>query len=378
MANNRIKTVTLNNNTPAYDETKDVHVDDKEELSSSSLSIPTDPALRQELQRQIETTARARGINPNTGAQTPFEVLGYNPDIERKRRDAERALNDRKRKENAWYHALAMIGDSITAALGGDVYLRNPNNIGMKANADNARLITEQKAEDEDNTAKLRANGIAYANDVNNLIKNYLTKTTIKSTKGGDRHETTHHPGVSKTRQVAFPLGDSGESGGNGNKSGKGTWKNNSTYEIGLLHDGKLKYRSITGQQAKNIVNHAETLYEKALQFGDEATKKAILELLGSNIVREDDAHPGKYEWDDEALLRSGYIFEADKIYRKGILKGVDKSIRDYYREITGDNTNYDQLPEWDLVTPSLNASNRTNKTSSKGWGVVLQEEPEW
>ena len=378
MANNRIKTVTLNNNTPAYDETKDVHVDDKEELSSSSYSIPTDPALHQELQRQIEATARARGINPNTGAQTPFEVLGYNPDIERERRDAERALNDRKRKENAWYHALAMIGDSITAALGGDVYLRNPNNIGMKANADNARLIAEQKAEDEANTAKLRANGIAYANDVNNLVKKYLTKTTIKSTKGGDRHETTHHPGVSKTRQVAIPLGDSGESGGNSNKSGQGTWKNNSTYEIGLLHDGKLKYRSITGQQAKNIVNHAETLYEKALQYGDEATKKAILELLGSNIVREDDAHPGKYEWDDEALLRSGYIFEADKIFRKGILKGVDKSIRDYYREITGDNTNYDQMPDWDLVTPTLNASNRTNKTSSEGWGVVLQEEPEW
>ena len=378
MANNRIKTVTLNNNTPAYDETKDVHVDDKEELSSSSYSMPTDPALQQELQRQIEATARARGINPNTGAQTPFEVLGYNPDIERKRRDAERALNDRKRKENAWYHALAMLGDSITAALGGDVHLRNPNNIGMKANADNARLITEQKAEDEASTAKLRANGIAYANDVNNLIKNYLTKTTIKSTKGGDRHETTHHPGVSQTRQVAFPLGDSSESGGNSNKSGKGTWKNNSTYEIGLLHDGKLTYRSITGQQAKNIVNHAETLYEKALQFGDEATKKAILELLGSNIVREDDAHPGKYEWDDEALLRSGYIFEADKIFRKGILKGVDKSIRDYYREITGDNTNYDQMPDWDLVTPTLNASNRTNKTSSEGWGVVLQEEPEW
>lgn len=375
MANNRIKIVTLNNNTPAYDETMDVHVDDKEELNSSSYSMPTDPALRQELQRQIEATARARGINPNTGAQTPFEVLGYNPDIERKRRDAERALNDRKRKENAWYHALAMIGDSITAALGGDVHLRNPNNIGMKANADNARLITEQKAEDEANTAKLRANGIAYANDVNNLIKNYLTKTTIKSTKGGDRHETKHHPGVSQTRQVAFQLGDND---GNSNKSGKDTWKNNSTYEIGLLHNGKLKYRSITGQQAKNIVNHAETLYEKALQFGDEATKKAILELLGSKIVREDDAHPGKYEWNHEALLSSGYIFEADKIFRKGILKGIDKSIRDYYREITGDNTNYDQIPDWDLVTPALNASNKTNKTSSKGWGVVLQEEPEW
>ena len=365
MANTRIQQVTNTERTPAYDVTKEIEVTPKEESKSTSLSMPTDPALLQELQRQIQAAQRAYGVNPQTGAITPFEALGYNPEEERKRREAERALNDRKRKENAWYNAFAVLGDSLTAALGGNVWQRQPNNIGAKANADNARLIAEQKAEDEGNAAKLRAAGTAYANTVNQLIQNYLTKTTNTTTIGGSRKETAHHPEVSKTRQVAFPLGDADGSGsGTGGKGGKGSWKDNADYEIGLLHEGKLKYNKIKGSQAKNIVAHAESLYEKALQSGDDATKNAILGLLGSNIVREDDAHPGKYIWDDEALLRSGYIFEADKGFSKGILKGMDKSIRDYYREITGDNTDYGQLPDWDMVTPAMQAINERRNTT--------------
>ena len=365
MANTRIQQVTNTERTPAYDVTKEIEVTPKEESKSTSLSMPTDPALLQEIQRQREMLARANGINPQTGAVTPFEALGYNPEDERKRREAERALNDRKRKENAWYNAFAVLGDSLTAALGGNVWQRQPNNIGAQANADNARLIAEQKAEDQYVQAKTQKALDDYVAGYNKLLQNYLTKTTKTTTIGGSRKETAHHPEVSKTRQVAFPLGDADGSGsGTGGKGGKGSWKDNADYEIGLLHEGKLKYNKIKGSQAKNIVAHAESLYEKALQSGDDATKNAILGLLGSNIVREDDAHPGKYIWDDEALLRSGYIFEADKGFSKGILKGMDKSIRDYYREITGDNTDYGQLPDWDMVTPAMQAINERRNTT--------------
>ena len=350
--------------------TTTVTVEPSEESKSTSLSMPTDPALQQELQRQIQAAQRAYGVNPQTGAVTPFEALGYNPEDERKRREAERALNDRKRKENAWYNAFAVLGDSLTAALGGNVWQRQPNNIGAKANADNARLIAEQKAEDEGNAAKLRAAGTAYANTVNQLLQNYLTKTSTTTKTGGNRTEVTNNPGKSGYRDSTHVVGD-GSGSGSGGKGGKGSWKDNSDYEIGLLHNGKLIYNKIKGSQAKNIVNHAETLYEKALKYGDEGTKRAILELLGSNIVQEDPSNPGKYDWDDEALLRSGYIFEADKGLSKGILTGVDKSIRDYYREITGDNKNYDQLPEWDMVTPAMQAIKSGQQNKPKLWKGV-------
>lgn len=367
MANTRIQQVTNTERTPAHDETTEIEVTPKVESKSTSLSMPTDPALLQEIQRQREAAARASGVNPQTGAITPFEALGYNPEDERKRREAERALNDRKRKENAWYNAFAVLGDSLTAALGGNVWQRQPNNIGAKANADNARLIAEQKAEDEGNAAKLRAAGTAYANTVNQLLQNYLTKTTNTTTTGGSRKETTHHTEVSKTRQVAFPLGD-----GNGSSSSRSRratssssgWIDDDKYQVGLKSkDGVVKYSEITGKEAKHLIEIARKVYGDALNSDNAALSEYILRYLGPSVVWQD--AQGNYKWNDANLLESGVLFDT-----KGINSRIDAPIRQYYSEITGDTTNYGLVE--DLVPPAMQAirnaqqNTRTNN-GSKG-----------
>ena len=342
--------VNLTTTTPEYQTKKTVQVEPEETQRSVSYQVPT-PEMQEYIQKNIiEPTQKVYGINPATGDVTPFQALGYNPEDERKRREAEMALNDRKRKENAWYNAFAVVGDSLTA--GGNVWQRQPNRIGAQAIADNQRLIAEQKAEDMNNAAIMRNAGVKYADAVNRLIQDYLTKTTTTNKTGGSRTEIIDHPQVVSTRQEWHKDGDGDTSS---KTTGKGSWKNNATYQIGLVSNGQVTYRDITGQQAKNIVKHAEALYEKALNSGDEAMKKAILNLLGSKIVYEEEAGSGKYEWDDEALLRSGYIFDADKGFRNGLLQGADKTIRDYYREITGDQTDYSELADYDFKKNILN-----------------------
>ena len=58
MANTRIQQVTNTERTPEYDVTTEVEVTPEEESKSTSLSMPTDPALLQELQRQIQAAQR--------------------------------------------------------------------------------------------------------------------------------------------------------------------------------------------------------------------------------------------------------------------------------------------------------------------------------
>ncbi len=298
-----------------YQTTKTVTVEPSEESKSTSLSMPTDPALLQEIQRQREAAARAYGVNPQTGAVTPFEVLGYNPEDERKRREAERALNDRKRKENAWYNAFAVLGDSLTAALGGNVWQRQPNNIGAKANADNARLIAEQKAEDEGNAAKLRAAGTAYANTVNHLIQNYLTKTSTTTKTGGNRTEVTDNPGKSGYRDSTHVVGN-----GNGSGSGgKGKYIN-----IDVTQNGK-KIRNrydVSQKQYDALIGILKERYNNILSKNDDKSQQLVDYLTGAHVIKGTDAQ-GQYIYDDNQLLQNGSFWMLDDATRDRIEREV-------------------------------------------------------
>ena len=316
--------------------TKTVTVEPSEESMSTSLSMPTDPALQQELQRQIQAAQRAYGVNPQTGAVTPFEALGYNPEDERKRREAERALNDRKRKENAWYNAFAVLGDSLTAALGGNVWQRQPNNIGAQANADNARLIAEQKAEDEGNAAKLRAAGTAYANTVNQLIQNYLTKTSTTTKTGGNRTEVTDNPGKSGYRDSTHVVGDnngsgSGSGGGGGNKimnintgsREKGNFKrggyslSNAQYDAvkGIL---EAYYQSILNEKDTDGIptKRAEDLRQKLLQAG--VLKKSV---AGSDNIEQND-------FENDMVMLNGQYWSIDDATAKRIEEATGGKVK--------------------------------------------------
>lgn len=303
--------------------TTTVTVEPSEESKSTSLSMPTDPALQQELQRQIQAAQRAYGVNPQTGAITPFEALGYNPEEERKRREAERALNDRKRKENAWYNAFAVLGDSLTAALGGNVWQRQPNNIGAKANADNARLIAEQKAEDEGNAAKLRAAGTAYANTVNQLIQNYLTKTSTTTKTGGNRTEVINNPGKSGYRDSTHIVGDGNGSGSSSGKGGK--YINiNTTGKDGKITKNRYEVSQKQYDALKGILMEH---YNNILSKNDEHSQNLLDFLSGAHVIKGVDAN-GQYIYDEDQLLQNGYFWMLDDATRDRIERETDGKVK--------------------------------------------------
>lgn len=295
------------NHQDPYTEQKIVTVTPEETQRSVSYQAPT-PEMQEYIQKNIiEPTQKAYGINPATGDVTPFQALGYNPEDERKRREAEMALNDRKRKENAWYNAFAVVGDALTAGLGGNVWQRQPNRIGAQANADNQRLIAEQKAEDMNNAAMLRNAGVKYADAVNRLVQNYLTKTTTTNKTGGDRTETTVHGAQNGYRYNSHVLrnGDSNTSG-----RGKGTHK---IVKLAIQdQNGKvIGYNDLTvpKEQADAYARKLAAVLQKRFEEG--RLQGSMENLIASGIYDPDAKDPLK-RWDHDKLLQYGYSFDID------------------------------------------------------------------
>lgn len=304
---------TLTTTTPAYQTKKTVQTEPEETQRSVSYQAP-DASTQEYIRKNIiEPTARAYGVNPDTGEVTPFQALGYNPEDERKRREAEMALNDRKRKENAWYNAFAVFGDSLTAALGGNVWQRQPNRIGAQAIADNQRLMAEQKAEDMNNAAIMRNAGVKYADAVNRLIQNYLTKTTTTSKTGGSRTETTDHPQVVRTREV-LDISKSGNDRGSGAKRAK--YININTTGA----DGKITKNSydVTEEQYKALKGILKEHYNKILSAADDNAAKLNQLLTDSHVIKGVDSN-GQYIYDEDQLLQNGYFWMLDDATRDRI-----------------------------------------------------------
>lgn len=158
---------------------------------------------QREFEAQKRPVAAMYGVNPDTGRVEPrfvSDILGIDPDVMRRKRADEERLNQSKQKESALYNALAVFGDMMTTAGGGNVWQRNADQHAKEAHANNLALEREQQAEDIANNAKLRTTEQAYAAAVQKLrdsvgtafgtkISNTVEqggKTTAKTTQGKD------------------------------------------------------------------------------------------------------------------------------------------------------------------------------------------------
>ena len=155
-------------------------------------------AAERYFQQQKKAYAQAYRINPETGQvdrRFVSDILGVDPEVMRKQREEEMALNRRKQKESAWYNALAVLGDMVTTATGGNVWKREADKHAKEAHKANLNLQKEQAAEDIANNAKLRAPEKEYAAAVANLRdavgKAYGTKISTSTEQGGDTKTTT-------------------------------------------------------------------------------------------------------------------------------------------------------------------------------------------
>lgn len=149
-------------------------------------------------QQQKKAYANAYHVDPETGQvdrRFVSDILGVDPEVMRKQREAEMALNRRKQKESAWYNALAVLGDMVTTAGGGNVWKREADTHAKEAHDDNLKLQKEQAAEDEANNNKLRAPEKEYAAAMANLRdtvgKAFGTKISTTTEQEGDTKVTT-------------------------------------------------------------------------------------------------------------------------------------------------------------------------------------------
>lgn len=272
-------------------------------------------AAQQYFDEQRRTTAAAYGIDPETGrVQRRFvsDILGIDPEVMRKQRQQEEELNRAKQKESGLYNALAVLGDMITTAGGGNVWQRNADQHAKEAHANNLALEREQQAEDIANNAKLRTTEQAYAAAVQKLRDSVGTAfgTKISNTveQGG---KTTAKTTQGKDTTTGYIEGRTGKGSGNGNGSGS----NGSTKTVKIQvkgADGKLSSEDfhIPANDFDAMGRYLSAAYQNLTENG----KKNIDRVLAASGILPRDNGVGKNTYDGADLLSSGIVFDDPQI----------------------------------------------------------------
>ncbi|GEM_PF-2713304 len=276
-------------------------------------------AAQREFEAQKRPVAAAYGIDPNTGRvdhRFVSEILGVDPDIMRRKRAEEERLNQSKQKESALYNSLAVLGDMITTAGGGNVWLRNADQHAKQAHDDNIALQKEQQAEDIANNDKLRSVQQAYAAAVQKIYdtigKSYSTKVSRTTEQGGNTvAKTTQGQDISTTTQgndrtTGYTEGrtNKGTGSGSGSNGGSGGVR----YMNATTENGTIRRYELTKPQFEAIASLLKKHYTNLLS--SENAKPLRKQLEQDGIIRY--GKDGKPIFDDVMLLQSGKYYGLD------------------------------------------------------------------
>lgn len=281
-------------------------------------------AAQREFEAQIRPIAAAYRINPNTGRvdhRFVSDILGIDPDVMRRKRAEEERLNQSKQKESALYNSLAVLGDMMTTAGGGNVWKRNADQHAKEAHDNNLALEREQNAEDIANDNKLRSTEQAYAAAVQKIYdsvgKSFSTKvsrtteqggkTTAKTTQGQDVSTTTQ----GNDRTTGYTEGRAGK--GNGSGSGGGNGGSTKTVKIQVKGaDGNLSSEDfhIPANDFDAMGRYLSAAYQNLTESG----KNNIDKVLAASGIFPRDNGAGKNTYDGADLLSSGIVFDNPQI----------------------------------------------------------------
>lgn len=284
-------------------------------------------AAERYFQQQKKAYADAYHVNPDTGRvdrRFVSDILGVDPEVLRKKREEEIALNRSKQKESALYNSLAVLGDMITTASGGNVWKRDADKHAKDAHDDNIKLQKEQAAEDEANNNKLRAPEKEYAAAVANLRdavgKAYGTKisttteqgggTKSTTTQGNDKTTTTQGRDVTAGHRDAIAGRTTTSSGSGSGSGGGGTMK---TVKIRVKNaDGTISSEDfhIPANDFDAMGRYLSAAYNNL----DEEDKKNVDKLLSANGIVPRESGTGKYTYDGADLLSSGIVFDDPQV----------------------------------------------------------------
>lgn len=298
--------------------------------------------------------AQARGIDPETGkVQKKFvtDILGVDPEVMRRKRQAEEELNRSKQKEAGLYNALAVLGDMITTAGGGNVWKRNPDGKAKEARDRNLQLQQEQQAEDIANNNALRNAELSYAAAVQKMRDTYAKQFGLKQSKTveyGGNTTTTKTQGQDQTTGYRYALNKNGNSSSSSSGGGSQWVMNiNTTKADGTV--SKKGYQ-LNQNEFEAVAGLLKAHYNTILNEKDEKGKPTVRAIdlrakLLENHVLKKVADPMtnqiQYEYDDNQLLQNGKFW------------ALDEGLRNRIRTVSGNKV----------------------KFQTTGWGKVPQEE---
>lgn len=305
-------------------------------------------AAQADFDAQRRAAAAAYGVDPSTGRVQPkfvTDILGVDPDEMRQKREEEEELNRRKQRESGLYSALSVLGDMVTTAAGGNVWLRQPDQRAKAAHEANMALDREQQAEDIANAGKLRGAEQEYAKAVqkirDSVAKAYSTKVTRTQKEGGKSTSKTTGGGSNTTGYVEGKGASDGNGGGIGSGGGKGMYINVK------LKDGTERRYNVSKNQFEAATSLLRRHYDDILHRGnaDNATEQEIkaAEDLTRDLVRvgaleqNTDEMTGKiqYKFKDNMLLQSGEYFQLTPAIRTRLENETGGQIR----FVTGQNS---------------------------------------
>lgn len=268
-------------------------------------------AAQQEFEAQRRATAAAYGIDPETGrVQRRYisDILGIDPEVMRKQRQQEEELNRAKQKESALYNSLAVLGDMITTAGGGNVWQRNADQHAKEAHANNLALEREQQAEDIANNAKLRTTEQAYAAAVQKLRDSVGTAfgTKISNTveQGG---KTTAKTTQGKDTTTGYIEGRTGKGNGSGSGGGGG---NNLLMNVKSTSSGKIHSFELTKQQFDAVTSLLKEHYTQLLNDDNPVFVDDIEDKLSKSHILIGKEKDGSPIFDYNMMLQNGNYYE--------------------------------------------------------------------
>lgn len=269
-----------------------------------------------EAQAMNEQAMRANGIDPNTGDVDRTYLSSLFPALRTENRKDEAKINRLKQIESGLYNSLAVLGDMVTTAAGGNVWKRDPNTTAKEAEARNRELENEQLNEDAAKARTRQKLLSDYAKAVNDINKHMQDKYnyTVETQNFGNKTTTTKHgetrktvPGSISTTTVTYSgNGNGGRSGAYASAhSGGGSRKEPQLIKIPLKDNTSVDVRVPANQYEATGV-YLSALYN-ALGKAEDSNIKTVLRNAGIKPNKD-----GSYESDK--LLSSGIIFDNPQV----------------------------------------------------------------
>lgn len=259
----------------------------------------------------VNRYASANQIDTTTGKTDRKQLsslLGFDPQVNKKRREEQEAIARRKQKEAALFNGLSVLGDMLTTAIGGNVEKRDAYEGGSNAAKELEKLREEQAAEDTLIGTTINKNDNNYLDYINKLEKDYqkLFGVTQEVSTQGSKTQTTSvgDKTISKTTNSTTDKTVEGDGSDSSSSSSKKLAINIPYAEGGVT---KRKEIYVPKEQYKSIARFIQGRYDSL-----EPTKKNELQVALSMAGIKKQKNSKNYSADD--LLKSGIIFNVPSV----------------------------------------------------------------